>query len=86
MTSLRDAVARARRSIESIQSPDQLLQTRRVQGNNTNLLTAIFHSASHFEGHTQEIIAMTRQIKKEQYKFLWQPKSPEETSANGSKV
>jgi hypothetical protein len=81
LTPLRETVAQARRAIKAIKTPDQLLQTRRIQGNDTNLLTAIFHASSHFEGHTQEIIAMTRQIKGNQYKFLWQPTSPEQISA-----
>jgi hypothetical protein len=58
-----------------------LLQARRIQGNDTNLLTAIFHAASHFEGHTQEIIGMTRQILGEKYSYLWKPQSPEQVSA-----
>ena len=78
LASIRDAVSNACRSIETIKTSEQLLQRRRIQGNDTNLLTATFHAASHFEGHTQEIIAMTRQILGDQYTYLWQPKSPEQ--------
>jgi hypothetical protein len=77
---LRDAVAKACRSIESIKTAEQLLAPRRIQGNDTNLLTAVFHAASHFEGHTQEIIGMTRQILGDRYQFLWTPKTPEQKS------
>lgn len=78
---IRDAVENARRAIETIDTPAQLLAARRIQGNDTNILTAVFHSVSHFEGHAQEIIGMTRQILGERYKFLWVPKTPEQTSA-----
>jgi len=78
---LREAVNRATTAIESIKTSQELLQARRIQGNDTNLLTAIFHAASHFEGHTQEIIGMTRQILGEKYSYLWKPQSPEQVSA-----
>jgi hypothetical protein len=81
LQTLRGAVDRACRSIESLNTPEKLLQPRRIQGNDTNLLTALFHAASHFEGHTQEIIAMTRQILGDQYTYLWKPKTAEQTSA-----
>ena len=79
---LRDAVTRTTGAIESIKTSQQLLGARRIQGNDTNLLTAIFHAASHFEGHTQEIIGMTRQILGEKYKYLWKPQTPEQVSAS----
>jgi uncharacterized protein DUF1572 len=81
LRTLQDAVQRTCSSIDSIKTSEQLLQPRRIQGNDTNLLTAIFHAASHFEGHTQEIISMTRQILGDQYKYLWQPTTPEQVSA-----
>src|SRR5690348_5148709 len=54
-------LARAASSLDACTAA-QLLERRRIQGNDTTLLTAIYHAVSHFEGHTQEIIAMTRQI------------------------
>ena len=81
LRTLREAVEGAVRAIESIKTSEQLLQSRRIQGNDTNLLTAIFHAASHFEGHTQEIIGMTRQILGEKYQYLWKPQTPEQVSA-----
>ena len=81
LASLRHAIAQCQDAIAGIQSSEQLLQARRIQGNDTNILSAVFHSVAHFEGHTQEIIAMTRQILGEKYQFLWQPKSPEQISA-----
>ncbi len=81
LRTLREAVEAATSAIESIESPQQLLAARRIQGNDTNLLTAVFHAASHFEGHTQEIIGMTRQVLGDKYVYLWKPQTPEQISA-----
>ena len=78
---LKATVERAAKAIESIKASELLLSPRQIQGNNTNVLTAIYHSVAHFEGHTQEIISMTRQILGKDYKFLWVPKTPEQKSA-----
>lgn len=78
---LRQAVARATGAIETLDRPDALLQPRRVQGHDTCILAAIFHSVCHFEGHAQEIVGMTRQLLGDQYKFQWVPRTPEQQSA-----
>jgi hypothetical protein len=78
---LADTIARATAALDTLKTADQLLAPRRIQGNSTTVLTAIYHSVSHFEGHAQEIIAMTRQIKGDAYKFLWTPKTPEQIAA-----
>ena len=82
MGRLKETVDRAASLIGSIKTPEQLLAGRRIQGNDTTVLTAIYHSISHFEGHSQEIVGMTRQILGEKYQFLWVPKSPEQISAS----
>jgi hypothetical protein len=69
-------------AIDAVKTPSQLLEARRVQGNDTTVLTAIYHSVSHFEGHAQEIISMTRQLKGEAYRFLWTPRTSEQKSAS----
>jgi tRNA threonylcarbamoyladenosine biosynthesis protein TsaE len=58
------------------QSAETLLQQRFVQQYNTTILTAIYHAASHLEGHSQEIIYITRLRLGEKYQFLWKPKNP----------
>jgi hypothetical protein len=78
---LRGTVDRAAALIISIKTPEELLAPRRIQGNDTCVLTAIYHGVSHFEGHTQEIISMTRQMLGDKYRFLWVPKTPEQKSA-----
>lgn len=48
------------------------------------ILAAIFHTICHFEGYAREIVAMTRQILGDQYKFLWVPSTPEQLSAGSA--
>jgi hypothetical protein len=62
-------------------SPDELLKHRRIQGFETNGLSAIFDSVAHFKGHTQEIICLTRMQLGEAYKFNWAPSTPDEGAA-----
>jgi hypothetical protein len=78
---LKATVDHAAAAIDSVKTTEHLLSPRRIQGNDTNVLTAIYHSVSHFEGHAQEIIGMTRQMLGGKYQFLWTPKTPEQTSA-----
>ena len=56
----------------------ELLRVRRIQGFEVTALKAIFGSVSHFVGHTQEIIHMTRHLLGDKYKFLWKPTTPEQ--------
>lgn len=60
---------------------EELLSARRIQGFDTNVLTAIFDSVAHFQGHTQEIISLTRQQLGEAYRFSFIPATPEEGAA-----
>ena len=47
----------------------QLLEARRIQGFEVTGLAAIFNSVSHFRGHTQEIVHMTRLQLGDAYQF-----------------
>ena len=67
-----DALAKAEGS--------SLLASRRIQGFDTAVLSAILDSISHFRGHTQEIISLTRQQLGDSYKFHWTPSTPEQVS------
>ena len=62
-------------------SPSALLEHRRIQGFDEQLLEAIFSTVSHFQGHTQEIIHMTRTIRGAEYKFDFVPKGKEQGGA-----
>jgi hypothetical protein len=78
---LRDTVELATRSIGGLITASQLLQSQRVQGHDTCILAAVFHSVCHFEGHAQEIVCLTRQLLGDRYKFQWVPATTEQLSS-----
>jgi hypothetical protein len=53
--------------------PVALVETRRIQGFDIQLLSAIFDTVAHLQGHVQEIIHMTRFIKGDAYRFDFVP-------------
>lgn len=57
---------------------DGLLVTKRIQGSNVTKLHALFNSVTHFQGHVQEIIGMTRQQLGDAYQYHWKPATAEE--------
>jgi hypothetical protein len=59
---------------------DTLISSRRIQGFERTGLSAVLHSICHFQGHTQEIISLTRQQLGDEYRFHWTPSTPEQTS------
>ena len=67
----------AKRTMEAASESDLLTETR-IQGHDVTKLGAIWHSVTHFQGHVQEIIGMTRQQLGDDYVFEWSPSSPEE--------
>ena len=71
------AVAEAKAAIANASATD-LLEHRRIQGFEVTSLGAIFHSAAHFRGHTQEIIHMTRSQLGDNYEFAFVPTTPEQ--------
>jgi hypothetical protein len=62
-------------------SAANLLQPRRIQSFETNGVGAVFHSVSHFRGHTQEIVHLTRVQLGPAYRYAFVPKTPEQGSA-----
>jgi hypothetical protein len=60
---------------------NDLIMPRRIQGFDSDIIGAIFHTIPHFRGHVQEIIHMTRQQLGEKYQFNFIPKGPEQESA-----
>jgi hypothetical protein len=56
------------------------LSPRRIQGWDETPLSAIFHAVSHFEGHTHQIVYITRLRLGERYQFKWVPATPEQVS------
>jgi hypothetical protein len=74
---LRDVVQQAELSL-SHSSAEAMLAERRIQGMPTTGWGAVFDSVPHFQGHAQEIIALTRLQLGDQYRFRWQPQSVEQ--------
>jgi hypothetical protein len=52
----------------------------RVQGFDETPMSAIFHAVTHFEGHTHQIIYITRLRLGDRYQFKWVPSTPEQVS------
>jgi hypothetical protein len=57
---------------------EQLLEPRRVQGFEETVLSAVFGSLTHLEGHSQEIVYVTRLLLGDEYRFAWAPATPEQ--------
>ncbi|UUO06768.1 DUF1572 domain-containing protein [Blastopirellula sp. J2-11] len=77
ISELRATLDEAIAAVEKVDAAE-MLQPRRVQGDNVSGWQASVHSVSHFFGHTQEIICLTRQMQAENYQFFWTPQSAEE--------
>jgi hypothetical protein len=56
----------------------RLLESRRIQGFEETVLSAIWGSLEHLSGHTQEIIYVTRLQLGDRYRFAWTPSTPEQ--------
>lgn len=74
---LADTVAEADRALATVTTAEQLTRPMRVQGFDISLLIAICDSVSHFKGHSQEIVYVTRMLLGEGYRFLFVPISKE---------
>lgn len=72
-----EAVVRETSAALAHVTADQLMRKRRIQGFEVTGLGAIFSSVSHFKGHTQEIIHITRDLVGSRYRFHWTPARPE---------
>ena len=86
MQNLCDVLDAARNTMAEL-TTDELLARRRIQGHDVTKLGAIWHSVTHFQGHVQEIIGMTRQQLGSAYEFQWAPTTKDEGAARcGSKL
>ena len=56
----------------------RLLESRRIQGFDETVLSAIWGSLEHLSGHTQEIIYVTRLQLGDRYRFAWTPSTPKQ--------
>jgi hypothetical protein len=74
---LEEAVAEATAVLARAGASD-MLSVRRIQGWDVTGWQAIFSCVPHFQGHTQEIISLTRMQLGDAYRFEWQPQTPEQ--------
>ena len=81
MQQIETAVADAKMALSRI-SAEELLRIRPVQGNDVTGMQAIFHSAAHFRGHTQEIVHITRCQLGDSYEFDFIPPTSEQGDAS----
>jgi len=80
LTELAAVVREADETIAGV-TAETALAPRRIQGWDETPLSAIFHAVSHFEGHTHQIVYITRLRLGERYRFKWTPSTPEQVSA-----
>jgi hypothetical protein len=59
-------------------SPADLVENRRIQGFDVTGISAIVQSVTHFQGHVQEIIHLTRSQLGDDYDFDFVPATPEQ--------
>jgi Protein of unknown function (DUF1572) len=74
---LEQAVAEADGVLAKV-DPSRLLEVRRIQGFEVTLLHAILDTASHFVGHTHQIVYITRMRLGDGYRFEWKPATAEQ--------
>jgi uncharacterized damage-inducible protein DinB len=65
-------------------TPETILAPRKIQGYDETSLSAIFHAVTHFEGHTHQVVYITRLRRGERYVFKWVPTTPEQVSGGRS--
>ena len=61
-------------------APDTILAPRKIQGFDETVLSAAFHAITHFEGHTHQVVYVTRLRLGDRYQFKWVPSTPEQVS------
>lgn len=58
----------------------RLTEARRIQGYDVTLMSAIFRALTHLEGHTGQIVLLTRIQLGNDYKIFWTPQTDEQRS------
>lgn len=77
-----DAAIDQARTALSRQTEADWLRVRRIQAHEVTGIATALHSVTHFGGHVQEIVHLTRTLLGDQYRFAWVPKSPEQGAAH----
>ena len=68
-----EATTQAASEVLSRVTGEELLEERRIQGFTTTGLGAVIHSISHFRGHVQEIVHLSRTVLGSAYEFDFVP-------------
>ncbi|REK18362.1 MAG: DUF1572 domain-containing protein [Planctomycetota bacterium] len=76
-----DEVVQEAREVLANMTAAEFLRVRKIQGFDVRGSRAMLGTVSHFQGHTQEIIHITRHLLGERYQFYWQPQTPEQGAA-----
>jgi hypothetical protein len=74
---IEEAVSEVDRTLAGL-DPSSLTRARRIQGFDETVMSAIFDTASHFVGHTHQIVYITRLRLGDSYRFEWSPTSSEQ--------
>lgn len=67
---IRQTMDEAKTTINRLSTEDLMRQVV-VQEFELNVMNAVLHTATHFQGHTHQIILLTRLQKKDGYQFHW---------------
>jgi uncharacterized damage-inducible protein DinB len=68
VTLLRATLADVRTTLQSV-DPSTLLEYRKIQGNDVDILEAVFHVTEHFSMHTGQIIMLTKMMTSADLRF-----------------
>lgn len=74
---LREVVSQSKSVLAGV-SAEAMLARRTVQGFELDGWQTLFDTVPHFKGHTQEIVCLTRLQRGADYRFHWQPTTPEQ--------
>lgn len=68
MTLLQSTLAEIQTTLQDV-DPATLLEVRKIQGNDVDILEAIFHVTEHFSMHTGQIIMLTKMLTSSDLRF-----------------
>lgn len=77
MSLLSETVSEASQTLRAMSAED-LLAIRTIQGYRVSKMQAMLQSVTHFQGHVQEIIHISREQLGDAYQFQWRPTTKEE--------
>jgi uncharacterized damage-inducible protein DinB len=68
LTLLRSTLSDVQTTLQSL-DPSTLLEYRKIQGNDVDILEAVFHVTEHFSMHTGQIIMLTKMMTSDDLRF-----------------